>query len=117
MKSVHQHPDGMVFVRVDAITYGDTIENFEADYGSTFPPLPAGAIERIYDQGKRHAFQSEDGVIGGGEMPWPYGDTLIASVGSLMATKKAREQAAAAKLKAERDAEQEARIAAYNATR
>jgi hypothetical protein len=97
MKTVQQHPDGLIYVRVDAIAYGDTIENFEADYGAPFPPLPEGASERIYDQGKRHTIMAEGNVIAGGEMPWPLGDTLITSVGALIAAKKTREQAAAAK--------------------
>jgi hypothetical protein len=93
MKSVHQHPDGMVFVRVDGEVYADTKENFERDFSVTFPPLPEGAIERIYDQGRRHAIQAEGDVIGGGEMPWKLGDQVINGLGTALKNKKQRDDA------------------------
>ena len=54
MKQVHQHPDGMVFVRVDDATYADTADNFAIDFGFMLPELPEGMVERIYDQNRSH---------------------------------------------------------------
>jgi hypothetical protein len=91
MNNFHRHPDGMVFVRVgENLVYSDTPENFEADFGVTLPPLPEGATEQIYDQGRRHAFHNHDGLVAGGEMPWPAGDQVIASIIDGLAMQRAR---------------------------
>jgi hypothetical protein len=81
---VHQHPDGFVYVResrvagLDPFThYGDTDENFLDDFKLTFPPLPDGADERIYEPGKRHAIQNRERIVEGGPMPWEFGETVL----------------------------------------
>lgn len=91
MRMFHQHPDGLVYVRTDAGTYGDTRENFRADYGKDLPPLPSGVTERIYEPGKRHALVANSSVVDGGPMPWQQGDDVIARWSDLMAKKTARE--------------------------
>ena len=87
---VHQHPDGTIRVRTQAGAYADSLENFAGDYGAPFPALDAGLTERIYDQGVRHAVLNGHDVVGGGPMPWPEGDAIIASVGRLIAAQEAR---------------------------
>jgi hypothetical protein len=78
--TVHHHPDGYILVRAGELSYADTLANLNDDFNVDFPALPAGAIERIYDQGKRHTFMGEEGVTGGGQMPWPFGDNLILNI-------------------------------------
>jgi hypothetical protein len=87
---VHQHPDGTIHVRTQAGAYADSLENFAGDYGAPFPVLDAGLSERIYDQGVRHAVMNGHDVVGGGPMPWPEGDAIIASIGRLIAAQEAR---------------------------
>jgi hypothetical protein len=87
---VHQHPNGTIRVRTQAGAYADSRENFAGDYGAPFPALDAGLTERIYDQGVRHAVMNGHDVVGGGPMPWPEGDAIIASIGRLIAAQEAR---------------------------
>jgi hypothetical protein len=87
---VHQHPNGTVHVRTQAGAYADSLENFARDYGVPFPALDAGLSERIYDHGVRHAVMNGHDVVGGGPMPWPEGDAMIASIGRLIAAQEAR---------------------------
>ncbi len=87
---VHQHPDGTIHVRTQAGAYADSLENFAGDYGAPFPALDAGLTERIYDQGVRHAVINGHDVVGGGPMPWPEGDAIIASIGRLIAAQEVR---------------------------
>ena len=87
---VHHHPDGTLHIRTQAGAYADSLENFADDYGAPFPALDAGLTERIYDQGVRHAGMNGHDVVGGGPMPWPEGDTIIASIGRLIAAQEAR---------------------------
>jgi hypothetical protein len=75
---VHQHPDGTLRVSTQAGAYADSLENFASDYGAPFPALDAGLTERIYDRGVRHAVMNGHDVVGGGPMPWPEGDAIIA---------------------------------------
>ena len=94
---VHQHPDGLVFVRTPDVTYADTPANVVLDFGITLPALPAGVDDRIYAPGVRHALMNSDtGVVGGGPMPWDVGDALIANVVQAFAKQKVRIEAAAA---------------------
>jgi hypothetical protein len=88
----HQRPDGDVTVYAgnDAVGYIDTLANFETDYGLV-EPLPVGVDERIYEPGKRHALMSKSNVIGGGEMPWAWGDQVIARLDALILQKRERE--------------------------
>jgi hypothetical protein len=93
MKQVHQHPDGMVFVRVDGATYGDTPDNFLSDFGFLLPELPEGMNERIYDQNRRHVFAGENdtgAITSGGEMPWPLGDRAILDIEAGLSSQAAR---------------------------
>ena len=94
MNTVQQHPDGWIIVRIGKESYMDTPANFKTDFGVDIPPLPDGALERIYDQGKRHVFHGEDGILDGGEMPWPLGDQLIDSLRVGLLKKEAREKLA-----------------------
>jgi hypothetical protein len=102
VKQVHEHPDNFINVRVDALTYSDSRENFETDFGVQLPPLPEGAFERIYDQGRRHAFQGDNGLVCGGEMPWPLGDQLIDSVEAGLSSQAIRKAIEEAELEAQR---------------
>lgn len=85
-----EHPDGLVYVRTDALTYMDTRENFEADFGWTLEQLPEGITERIYIPGKRHTLQGED-KLEGGVMPYTLGDSVIAAVEQGLAAQAARQ--------------------------
>jgi len=87
---IHQHPDGTLHVRTQAGAYADSLENFAGDYGAPFPALAATLTERIYDQGVRHAVMNGHDVVGGGPMPWPEGDIIIASIDRLIAAQEAR---------------------------
>lgn len=90
MNTVHHHPDGLIYVRVGKDFYSDTPANFVLDFGLSLPSLPSGAIERIYDQGRRHCIAEEGNVIAGGEMPWPLGDSVIANFAAAKAAQHAR---------------------------
>ena len=92
MAELHQHPDNWVYVRTPDAIYMDRPEKFEADFGVTLPPLPDGADERIYTQGRRHAIMGDGNIIAGGDMPWALGDTIIASVGAGLRAQLARRQ-------------------------
>jgi hypothetical protein len=94
MGEFHQHPDGMVFVRTDSGTYMDTVENFQLDSGRALELLPEGANDRVYTQGKRHAFMNvyDGNIIAGGPMPWPDGDNYIGRIEELLANQTARLQ-------------------------
>ena len=93
MKTVQQHPDGNVYVRVDGATYADTPANFASDFGYPLPELPQGMTERIYDQGRRHVLAGETAagaVTMGDEMPWPLGDQTIDNVEAGLSNQQAR---------------------------
>jgi len=65
--------------------YGDTLANFELDFGQRYEGLPAGIDERIYRQGKFHALNQRGvGTTAGGAMPWAYGDQAIAALPELL---------------------------------
>lgn len=85
-------PDGFVMVMNGdpAAAYRDTLANFATDYGEPAPSLPEGAREMIYQQGVRHLYAAADGVIGGGDMPWAWGDAVIAACDDLLAAQAAR---------------------------
>ena len=89
--SVHFHPDGDVFVRNGDRCYSDTPANFARDFGKEFPAMPAGAIEQIYEPSKRHAIHGPDGVMFGGDMPWEFGDEVLAQLDALLASKAERD--------------------------
>jgi hypothetical protein len=106
MPMLHQHPEGLVFVRTEHGHYGETRKNFEADHGAVLPPLPEGITERIYEPGKRHALVRGTDVVDGGPMPWPEGDAIIAKGKDLLARQQDRADAviAAARKKLEDEA-------------
>jgi hypothetical protein len=78
--------------------------------------LDAGLSERIYDQGVRHAVMNGHDVVGGGPMPWPEGDTIIASIGRLIAAQEARFAVVAVAKAAETEAARAAQEAQVRAT-
>ena len=112
---IHQHPDGTLHVRTQAGAYADSLENFAGDYGAPFPALDAGLTERIYDQGVRHAVMNGHDVVGGGPMPWPEGDIIIASIGRLIAAQEARFAGVAMAKAAETEATRAAQAAQVQA--
>ena len=83
MISFHQHPDGLVFVRMEAGVYCDTLANFTADYGQDIT-LPAGS-ERYYEPGQRHVINGEPQAL-----EWPPGDWAIADFEKIKANKLIR---------------------------
>jgi hypothetical protein len=92
---VHHQID-RVWVRTDAGLYHDTPENFHLDcvsvgIGEVLPELPDGAIERIYQQGVRHAIQDGISVVGGGEIRWPLGDEIIERISKLLSAQETRQ--------------------------
>jgi hypothetical protein len=91
MIEVHQHPDGMVYVRTDNGTYCDTPANLAIDFGEVLSALPEWANDRIYAPGVRHAIMGPNGRLDGGPMPWDLGDRLIAAVARLISAKASRE--------------------------
>jgi len=96
MGEFHRHPDGHVIIRAAQGQYTATPEEFLRDYGFELPPLPDGANEQVYTQGKRHTYMGDGNVIDGGLMPWADGDALIADVAiglDAMETRKAEAMA------------------------
>jgi len=92
MNEVHQHPDGLFFIRTSVGTYADTVANAQLDFGETIPALPQGADDRIYRKGVRHAIMStQEGLIGGGPMPWDIGERMIANIQRGLDAKNLRE--------------------------
>lgn len=102
MVMLHQHPEGLIYVRTDEGVYGDTLENFKIDYGSIAPMLPEGITERIYEPSKRHALIMNHDVIDGGPMPWLEGDEIISGIQRMLKSQKARELILAAQKEQER---------------
>lgn len=90
MKHIHQHPDGVIYLRTDRGIYMATPTEFEQDYGSPFPALPDGFTERYYRPGEKHNVQNARGVEGQ-PMPWSEGDAILAAIDDLLAKQTARE--------------------------
>jgi hypothetical protein len=92
----HEHyydgPEGMIWVRTDDGTYFGTRGDFEFEFGENLEKLPEGALERIYEPGKRHAIQNSDSIVAGGEREWSFGDRAIAAFVKLKAAQQAREK-------------------------
>lgn len=82
--------DGMVSVRSGSDAYYDTLANFATDYGQAAPSLPAGATAQHYEPGVRHFYGDGSNVLAGGDMPWTFGDEVIADVAVIAAAKIAR---------------------------
>lgn len=84
-------PEGIVLVRNGSNIYADTLTNFAMDYGQAAPAMIEGALQQLYEPGKRHFYADSDGVMGGGNMPWAWGDSVIAATDTLLTAKSARE--------------------------
>jgi hypothetical protein len=113
MREVHQHPDGLIYVRTPSVTYSDTPANAALDFGETLPPLPPGSNDRIYVQGVRHAIMAtEGGLLEGGPIPWALGDRMIANVEAALALKNTRDHPPLTPAEiAKRDADAAAKVA------
>lgn len=93
---LHQHRDGMVFLRDHsgcAHCYGEHNDKFVLDSGRALPPLPAGMVEMRYDSetkilvyfdAKGNAFPVE------GQASFPFGDVICAARRDLIAAKETR---------------------------
>lgn len=96
MAQVHQHPDGLIYIRADGRVYMETTENFVLDHGAKAPPLPVGVVERIYDdtpEGPRHALLDAKGNhIASGEIPWIAGDRIIADIDAILIAQTQRQR-------------------------
>lgn len=90
MNEIHQHPDGLIYVRAPGAVYMDSAANFEADFGAGLPAFPPGADEHIYTQGRRHCFMGGGNVIDGGPLPWPDGDAILARLAAAIAAQQRR---------------------------
>lgn len=90
MKMVQQTPDGLVVVRSDDLVYIDTPDNFTLDFGEAPPAMPIGAIDHVYEQGKRNAYTDGETIVAGGPIPWAAGDRYIASVQGALDNRVAR---------------------------
>jgi hypothetical protein len=88
------HPDGFIIIRKLAEEiYIDTIANFEADYGQSYPGLPDGYIGRYYEPGVNHYLHTSDIAVPQ-DLTWAEGDRYIEAYDSLIAAKTARKAAA-----------------------
>jgi hypothetical protein len=86
----HHAQNDLVRVENGAQSYTDRVAAFAADNGAPVPALPAGAIERIYEPGIRHAISNGSSVTGAGPRPWPFGDATIAAVPALLTAQAKR---------------------------
>jgi hypothetical protein len=87
----HRRPDGLIRVqRDDGTVYVDTNANFVTDFGQALPAMQMGASEQIYSQGIRHCYAVGNNVVGGGPMPYSYGDAAIAALDTLLSNQAAR---------------------------
>jgi hypothetical protein len=86
----HQAQNDLVRIENGAQCYIDHVAAFAADNGTPVPALPAGAVERIYEPGIRHAISNGSSVTGAGPQPWPFGDASIAAVPALLTAQAKR---------------------------
>jgi hypothetical protein len=91
--SVQQTTEGKVVISSGSQTYIDTAAHFALDFNTTAPTLPAGATERIYEQGVRHPFTNGQTIVGGGPIPWPTGDAYIVNIGTGLSNQAIRKAA------------------------
>lgn len=74
------------------LVYGDTVANFVLDFKQPYEGLPDGVDERIYRQGAFHALNRRNvGTVGGGPMPWFYGDQAIVALPHLLRAQQDRQ--------------------------
>jgi hypothetical protein len=90
MSMVQQTPDQLLIVRVGSQVYMDTYDNAASDYGFATPMLAAGATDRVYDQGIRHAQTNGVDIVLAGPIPWSTGDAYIANIAAALAAQSAR---------------------------
>lgn len=92
-KGYQRTADGLVYVRnmdVTASVYIDTLVNFSKDYGVPAPDLIEGAAEELYEPGVRHFYAASDGVMGGGDDPWDWGDAVVDGISNLLVAQQVR---------------------------
>jgi len=95
MSIFQHHPDGIIYVRVGADTYADTVANFALDCaksGVVYSGLPAGKVDRIYaqDAPKQHTVADSHGNQSPLKHPYVQGDAIIANIAALLAAQAAR---------------------------
>jgi hypothetical protein len=83
----------IIRVQSGSSVYVDTPDNFAADYGQAAPSLPEGIGERLYEPGVRHPLSTSGDVLAGGDMPWTFGDDVIADLSNIIVAKSVRENA------------------------
>jgi hypothetical protein len=88
---VHHTPDNIVVVHSTDKEYIDTLANFQADFATTMPALPAGADDRVYEPGIRHPIMGSGNVIDGGPVPWTLGDGWITNIQAGLDAQAARQ--------------------------
>lgn len=86
----HHAQNDLIRIENGAQCYIDRVAAFAADNSTPVPALPAGAIERTYEPGVRHAISNGISVIGAGPQPWSFGDASIAAILSLLAAQAKR---------------------------
>lgn len=90
MSMVQQTPDGKLIVRSATQTYIDTFAHAATDFGVATPTLPAGATDRVYEPGVRHALSNGVRIVAGGPLPWTQGDAYIANIAAALTSQAAR---------------------------
>jgi len=88
---VDQQADS-IWVRGATEAYGDTPENFAKDYGQPCEPLPDGITRREYVPSIRHTYKIDINVVGGGPMPWPFGDEVLSNLTPLLEAQATRRE-------------------------
>lgn len=111
MSYLYQHPDGLITVHLDEQrSIALPADIFRQHYGKAAPTLPAGITAREYEPGKHHSLKNGSDIVGGGPVPWPEGDAIIARAPALIAAEKTRAEKALAQqrdaVKARIDAEE-----------
>ena len=75
-------------------TYRASHADFTIDYGSAPPPPAHPNCTRSYIPGQRHSSHTPGAQRGGGPLPWPEGDAIIAALPTLLTQQTARQEAA-----------------------
>lgn len=113
MPTFHHHPDDVIYIRGPIGDYMADRASFHADLEAlqlpSYPDLPEGYRERRYD-GARHVLLTANSQFGG-DVPWPFGDSVLAAYDALLRRMEQRitaeEAAHAAALEASRLAAEE----------
>ena len=90
MLGLHIHPDGLIYVRGDVEIWSGPPDDFQADFALPAPVLPDGAVELIYDPGRRTIVTLETGgtMMVAVDPDW---DTAIANLSAAVAAKVIRD--------------------------